>query len=64
MDFLELGSPIFAVAYVLSGSMMMLYFETINPKILPSVTAKIDFFGFNEIQYFLHLSQNYLRANR
>jgi len=55
MVFFELWSPIFAMASDLSGSIIIPFLETIKPKSFPSVIGKIDFFGFKEIPYFLHL---------
>ena len=55
MAFFQPGSPIFAMASDIFGSIIIPYLETINTRSFPSVTAKNDFFGFKEIPYFLHL---------
>ena len=43
-----MGSPIFAIASVLSGSIIIPYLKKIKPRILLYVTAKIDFFRFGD----------------
>ena len=62
--FLELGRLILEIASVHSGSMIMPSLEMMKPKKLPSVTAKIDFFGLREIPYFLHILNTYFKADK
>ena len=54
---LLLGYLIQAIAFVLLGSITIPTFDIIYPKIFPSITAEILFFGLSDIPYLQHVSK-------
>jgi hypothetical protein len=61
MAFLEEGGESLAIAWVLSGSIIIPFLDTINPSSLPFSTAKTDFLGLRDMPNLWHHSRTSLR---
>jgi hypothetical protein len=61
MEFFDEGGGSFEMTWVLSGSIIIPSFDTMNPRSLPCSTTKTDFLGFKEMSYLRHRCRTYLK---